>query len=78
MQSYSLLFPFLHPAFSPSLTVYTFPYLTSRRFLRGDAFADKHWIDMFRLVGLPKTTQIETLTLDHFLAVVDKVRAHLN
>ncbi len=47
--------------------------LTSRRYLRGDSFADKHWIDLFRLIDIPKATPIETLTLDHFLSVSDKV-----
>eukprot|EP00048_Salpingoeca_helianthica_P012918 m.191084 g.191084 ORF g.191084 m.191084 type:complete len:4245 (+) comp15437_c5_seq48:84-12818(+) len=45
------------------------------KYLRGDAFADKHWIDMFKAIGVAKATPIEELTLDHFLTVADKVIA---
>lgn len=39
------------------------------KYVRGEAFSDKHWIEMYNLLGIPSSTTIDKLTFGNFLQV---------
>ncbi|XP_076054654.1 dynein cytoplasmic heavy chain beethoven [Oratosquilla oratoria] len=43
------------------------------KYVRGEVFSEKHWIEMFNLIGIPSTTTIDKLTFGHFLKVRDEL-----
>lgn len=46
------------------------------KFCRGDIFSQQHWVEMYRLLGLPSNLPVEQLTLSHFLDVKDAIVAN--
>lgn len=40
------------------------------KYVRGEAFSDKHWIEMYNLLGIPSSTTIDKLTFGNFLQVM--------
>nr|CAD7594425.1 unnamed protein product [Timema genevievae] len=47
------------------------------KFVHGDMFCDKHWMEMFALIGLP-SKPVESLTFGDFLATKDNIIARAN
>ena len=43
------------------------------KWVRGDPLSQDHWLDLFRLVKLPKGTTLEKLTFGHILSVADNI-----
>jgi dynein heavy chain 2 len=43
--------------------------------VRGDALSAEHWLELFRLVGLPKGTTLEKLTFGEILSVAEVITA---
>ncbi|CAM1329611.1 Uncharacterised protein at_DN1743, partial [Pycnogonum litorale] len=43
------------------------------KFCRGDMFSQQHWIEMYRLIGLPSSIPVEKLTLSDFLSVKEAI-----
>ncbi|XP_047450013.1 cytoplasmic dynein 2 heavy chain 1 isoform X3 [Mugil cephalus] len=43
------------------------------KYVRGEHLSQDHWLDMFRLLGLPRGTTLESLTFDDLLGVADNV-----
>ncbi|KAF7232339.1 hypothetical protein EG68_08731, partial [Paragonimus skrjabini miyazakii] len=43
--------------------------LPALKWLRGDALSQDHWIELFRLIGLPKGTKLENLTFGDLIHV---------
>lgn len=41
----------------------------SLKFCRGDALGPSHWAELFRLIGLPRTTSLESVKFSDLLAV---------
>lgn len=39
------------------------------KYVRGDVLSPEHWLELFRLVGLPKGTTLEKLTFGDILSV---------
>ncbi|CAL4157019.1 unnamed protein product, partial [Meganyctiphanes norvegica] len=37
------------------------------KYVRGEVFAEKHWIEMYSLIGIPSNTTVDKLTFSHFL-----------
>ncbi|KAL3266579.1 hypothetical protein HHI36_010743 [Cryptolaemus montrouzieri] len=44
------------------------------KYVRGDDFTEKHWMDVFHIIGIPSKS-VEALTLKDFLDVSDVIRA---
>lgn len=47
------------------------------KFVRGDPFKEEHWTAMFKKLGMPKGVKLETLTVGHFLDVLDAIAANI-
>lgn len=43
------------------------------KWVRGDVLSADHWIEMFRLIGVPRGTTIEKLTFQNLLDVADAI-----
>ncbi|KAG1684369.1 Cytoplasmic dynein 2 heavy chain 1 [Nymphon striatum] len=43
------------------------------KFCRGDMFSQQHWMDMYRLIGIPSNIPVEKLTLSNFLDAKDTI-----
>ena len=43
------------------------------KWVRGEHLSQDHWIDMFRLLGLPKGTTLEKLTFGDIISVSDAI-----
>ncbi|XP_063840903.1 LOW QUALITY PROTEIN: cytoplasmic dynein 2 heavy chain 1-like [Scylla paramamosain] len=43
------------------------------KYVRGEVFSEKHWIEMYNLLGIPSTTTIDKLTFGHFLKVREEM-----
>ncbi len=43
--------------------------------MRGEALSPDHWIELFRLVGLPRGTRLEDINFDHILSVAPQIIA---
>uniref|UniRef100_A0AAV2J329 Cytoplasmic dynein 2 heavy chain 1 n=1 Tax=Knipowitschia caucasica TaxID=637954 RepID=A0AAV2J329_KNICA len=43
------------------------------KYVRGEHLSQDHWLDMFRLLGLPKGTTLERLTFQNILSVADTI-----
>lgn len=43
------------------------------KFVRGEQLSADHWLDMFRLLKLPKGTTLEKLTFGDILKVADEI-----
>ncbi len=43
------------------------------KWVRGEHLSQDHWIDMFRLIGLPKGTTLEKLTFGDIISVSDAI-----
>ncbi|KAK3862338.1 hypothetical protein Pcinc_031789 [Petrolisthes cinctipes] len=46
------------------------------KYVRGEVFSEKHWIEMYSLLGIPTTTTVDKLTFGHFLKVRDELVQH--
>ena len=45
------------------------------KYVRGDVLSAEHWLELFRLVGLPKGTTLEKLTFGEILSVAEVITA---
>lgn len=43
------------------------------KYVRGDHLSQDHWLDMFRLLGLPRGMTLERLTFSDLLAVANTI-----
>lgn len=43
------------------------------KYVRGEHLSQDHWLDMFRLLGLPKGTTLERLTFNDLLIVANTI-----
>lgn len=43
------------------------------KWVRGEPLSQDHWLDLFRLVGLPRGTTLEKLTFGHILDARDSI-----
>jgi len=43
------------------------------KYVRGEHLSQDHWLDMFRLLGLPRGTTLERLTFGDLLAVANTI-----
>ena len=43
------------------------------KYVRGEHLSQDHWLDMFRLLGLPKGTKLEMLTFSDLLSVAETI-----
>lgn len=43
------------------------------KYVRGEHLSQDHWLDMFRLLGLPRGTTLERLTFNDLLAVANTI-----
>ncbi len=43
------------------------------KWVRGEPLSQDHWLDMFRLLGLPKGTTLEKLTFGDIISVADAI-----
>lgn len=43
------------------------------KYVRGEHLSQDHWLDMFRLLGLPKGTTLEKLTFNDILCVANTI-----
>lgn len=39
------------------------------KYVRGEVFSEKHWIEMYSILGIPTNVTIDKLTFGHFLKV---------
>ena len=47
------------------------------KFARGEPFKEEHWSAVFKKLGIPRGVRLETLTVGHFLGVIDNVQENL-
>ena len=45
--------------------------------MRGEHLSNDHWLDLFRLIGLPRGTTLERLTFQDLLSVAPLIAANL-
>lgn len=43
------------------------------KYVRGEHLSQDHWLDMFRMLGLPRGTTLERLTFSDILGVADTI-----
>lgn len=43
------------------------------KYVRGEHLSQDHWLDMFRLLGLPRGTTLERLTFNDLLTVANTI-----
>lgn len=43
------------------------------KYVRGEHLSQDHWLDMFRLLGLPRGTTLERLTFNDILSVANTI-----
>ena len=43
------------------------------KYVRGEHLSQDHWLDMFRMLGLPRGTTLERLTFQDFLNVANTI-----
>lgn len=43
------------------------------KYVRGEHLSQDHWLDMFRLLGLPRGTTLERLTFNDLLGVANTI-----
>lgn len=43
------------------------------KYVRGEHLSQDHWLDMFRLLGLPRGTTLERLTFNDILGVANTI-----
>lgn len=43
------------------------------KYVRGEHLSQDHWLDMFRLLGLPRGTTLERLTFNDLLSVSNNI-----
>ncbi|XP_042887569.1 cytoplasmic dynein 2 heavy chain 1-like [Penaeus japonicus] len=43
------------------------------KYVRGEVFSEKHWIEMYSILGIPTNITIDKLTFGHFLKVRDEM-----
>jgi hypothetical protein len=48
--------------------------IPSLKYVRGEMFSDKHWLEMFGILGIPSKS-VESLTFADFLNVREKIAA---
>ncbi len=48
------------------------------KFARGEPFKEEHWIQVLRKLGIPKSVKLETLTVGHFLDVLNAVHENVS
>ncbi|XP_069942834.1 cytoplasmic dynein 2 heavy chain 1 isoform X1 [Cherax quadricarinatus] len=46
------------------------------KYVRGEVFSEKHWIEMYSLLGIPTNVTVDKLTFGHFLKVRDNLIQH--
>ena len=46
------------------------------KFVRGEQLSPDHWLDMFRLLKLPRGTTLEKLTFGDIIKVADEIIAN--
>lgn len=46
------------------------------KWVRGDALSPDHWLELFRLIGLPRGTKLEQLTFGDLLSVSRSIVEH--
>ena len=47
------------------------------KYVRGEHLSHDHWLDLFRMIGLPRGTTLERLTFQDLLAVAPVITANL-
>ncbi|CAK9088100.1 Cytoplasmic dynein 2 heavy chain 1 (Dynein heavy chain isotype 1B) [Durusdinium trenchii] len=47
------------------------------KFMRGEPFKEEHWNTLFKKLGMPKGTSLQSLTFGHFVDVIDVVADNL-
>lgn len=47
------------------------------KYVRGEVFSEKHWIEMYSILGIPTNITIDKLTFGHFLKVSDIFFVHI-
>lgn len=47
------------------------------KYVRGDMFSEKHWLEMFGILGIPSKS-VELLTFADFLDVKERIAANAN
>lgn len=47
------------------------------KYVRGEMFSEKHWLEMFGILGIPSKS-VELLTFADFLDVKEKIAANAN
>ena len=52
-------------------------FRSSLRWCRGDNFTTEHWIDLFRLIQIPRGTAVDQLKFGDLLARVDALAEHV-
>lgn len=43
------------------------------KYVRGEVLSADHWVELFRLLGMPKNSSIEKLMFGDFVAVADAI-----
>jgi hypothetical protein len=51
--------------------------LPSLKYVRGEMYSDKHWLEMFGILGIPSKS-VEMLTFGDFLKVKEKIADNAN
>jgi hypothetical protein len=51
--------------------------LPSLKYVRGEMFSDKHWLEMFGILGIPSKS-VEILTFGDFLNAKENIAANAN
>ena len=45
--------------------------------MRGEHLSSNHWVELYRLIGLPRTTDIAKLRVSELLGMADKIIANV-
>ena len=59
--------------FTPFLCQDVLPVL---KWVRGEPLSQDHWLDLFRMLGMPKGTTLEKLTFGNIIAHADAIVAN--
>jgi hypothetical protein len=77
---HSVLIAFIYIVFTVlvyfSASIFVQVLLPSLKYVRGEMFSDKHWLEMFGVLGMSNKS-VEMLTFADFLNVKEKIAANV-
>ena len=67
----------MHHYFAKMKFSYSQELLPVLKYVRGESLSQDHWLDLFRMIGLPRGTTLERLTFHDILSAAPAIIAKM-